>query len=721
LRKINLALGIHNHQPVGNFDFVFEDAYQKAYLPFFEVHEKHADIKLAQHYSGILFEWIDRHHPEFTERLRQMVKRGSIEMMTGGYYEPILMTIPDEDKLGQIKKLTKYVKEKTGYDAIGAWLAERVWEPDLPEPVAKAGVKYTLIDDAHFKYTGLKEQDLYGYYLTEHNGHILNIFPISEKLRYTIPFRPIEETVDYLKSIATEKGDRLIVFADDGEKFGVWPHTYEQCYQNGWLESFFRMLEDNKEWIHIVSFREALEKLDPAGRVYLPTASYREMMEWALPSRAIHEYEAFEKWLKENKMNPDFKVFVRGGFWRNFLAKYPESNNMHKRMLRSSNRWRSLAQKKKSKRLDKALDFIYAGQCNCPYWHGIFGGLYLPHIRNAIYQQLIMADREMDAVEMSAAEKSAGWARSQVADFDGDGFDEVIVETERMNLFFAPRSGAQLFELDYKAINHNMLDTMTRREEGYHKKLVELARHQHGSGENDVASIHDMVTAKEEGLENYLNYDWYRRTSLVDHFFHDSVSLEDFARAKYREQGDFVDQSYKFLHAKKSGARLAVTFQRDGHVWIGSAFCPLQLTKTIAVAARADEFEVSYSIRNDHTQPVDLWFGTEFVFALLAGHAHDRYYAIEGVDLKEPHLDSIGCTDQAQQVSLVDEWLGINVSMTADVAGALWRFPIETISLSEAGFERVYQCSVVMPNWRFSLEPGEKWSNTIKQSLTLLK
>jgi 4-alpha-glucanotransferase len=714
LKKINLILGIHNHQPVGNFDFVFEEAYQKSYSPFMKVNEDHPQIKLAQHYTGILFEWIDKNHPEFIKRLKKRVKQNKIEMLTGGFYEPILATIPDEDKVGQIKKLSSFVKEKIGYEPLGAWLAERVWEPHLPQSMAEAGVKYTVIDDAHFKYSGLREDELFGYYITEHNGSTMNIFPISERLRYTIPFRPVEETFDYLRSIATEDGERLVVFADDGEKFGVWPGTYEQCYEQGWLDQFFSLLEDNMDWIDLMTFKEALEAKKPQGRIYLPTASYREMMEWALPARTIPQYEYFDKWLEEQKHMAHNKVFVRGGFWRNFFVKYPESNNLHKRMLFASNKIKTAANQKQSKSLEEVKDHLYAAQCNCPYWHGVFGGLYLPHLRNAIYSNLIQADKKLDGLTKSATEKKNGWVDINILDFDADGADEIYVETDRMNLLFCPSYGGGLFELDYKPKNLNLIDTMARRQEGYHHKLTDAKGPHNGDGE--VASIHDSVMSKEENLDKYLNYDWHRRISLLDHFLHPQTTLETFATVKYGEQGDFINQPFKTKIVQKSGPT-NVIFERNGRVWIGSRFAPIFLRKTISMSPKSDDISVKYMIKNMDSGPVELWFAPEFVFSLLAGNAPDRYYTISGKKLENPEFVSTGIVAHKNNISLTDEWMGIRIDITTSKKTDFWRFPIETISMSEAGFERVYQCSVVLPNWKINLQPGQKFQVNIKQSM----
>ncbi len=718
MKKIKLALGIHNHQPIGNFDFVFEEAYQKAYLPFLNILESHPKIRLAQHFTGVLFEWLLKRDAEFGPRLKQMVAAGQIEMMSGGYYEPILVNIPDDDKLGQIEKLNQFVKRHTGYQPIGLWLAERIWEPQLPKPLAQTGAKYVVIDDSHFKAAGLEEKDLYGYYTTEETGSIINIFPISEKLRYTIPFQEPQVTIDYLQSIASEAGDKLVVFADDGEKFGIWPQTYKHCYENQWLERFFLALEQNLDWIEIIHFSDALAILPPVGRVYLPTASYREMMEWALPSKTILRFESFESKLKENGMFEDFKVFVRGGFWRNFLAKYPESNNLHKKSLRVSQK---LTQLKAGKNYDEKLfnqaqDLLWAGQTNCPYWHGIFGGLYLNNLRYAVYSNMIKAEAIIDKIVRSSAEYNKGWVDIQVVDFDADGRDEVIVESKIFNLYFAAHSGGALFECDYKPKSLNLLDTMTRRQEAYHQKLIELKEKQESHTPSNTMSIHDMVTTKEPGLEERLKYDWYRRVSLIDHFLSPGTSLENFANCEYQEAGDFVLAPYAFQ--KQQIEDLAtVQFLREGLVQDNGSARKIRLSKRINIPARENELEISYHIKNLADQPAALWFAVEFNFALLAGHAPDRYYYFEKDFEGGNYLASLGRLAEAFFVGLKDEWLKVDIQLRCDKAAEIWRFPIETISQSESGFERVYQSSAVLPNWKINLLPLETW--TVKLTLKI--
>jgi alpha-amylase/alpha-mannosidase (GH57 family) len=703
VKKINLVIGIHNHQPSGNFDFVFEHAYNSAYKPFIEILARHPKIKLAQHYTGILFEWILKNHPEFIQQLKSLVDSGQVELITGGFYEPILAVIPDQDKLDQIKKLSDFIVEQFGKVPVGMWLAERVWEQHIVKFISQAGVKYVIIDDTHFRYAGLTGEQLLGYYITEEQGFTVNIFPISKMLRYTIPFQPVEKTIDYLREIATEEGDRVIVYADDGEKFGVWPNTYKHVYDDGWLEEFFCALEENSDWINILHFSEVLDKIKPVGRIYLQNASYAEMMHWALPADAYLDYEKLEEHLKEEGMYEQYSRFFRGGFWRNFLVKYPEANNLHKKMLRVSERARKL--QAKGKDVKSALEKIWRAQCNDPYWHGIFGGLYLTNLRSTAYRNLISAENELDKIERKKIIKY------EFTDFDKDGKEELIVETPNFNVYINPNYGGQIFELDFKPAEFNITDVMTRKKEGYHEKILQLSKEMNNPNNQGVASIHDMLTAKEEGLEKFLHYDWYKRGSLVDHFLGAGTTIENFYQCKYPEQGDFVNQPYRADVELKRGM-LEITLTRDGSVWIENEQRNLRLQKKIIIGKNSTEVLIRYKLENLNKDDLDLWFGVEFVCNFLAPNSDDRYFYFVGYEVEDSKLASIGEVQDVTSFGVVDKWLGVDMNFYLDKFANVWRFPIETVSLSEAGFERVYQGSVILLHWNIKL--SKEWGVEIR-------
>ena len=710
MNRVFFAVGIHNHQPVGNFDFVFEDAYQKSYLPFLEILEKHPHVKIGMHYSGILFEWILDHHADYVARLRSLVQRGQIEMITGGFYEPILSAIPEHDRQGQIGKLNAFIQRHTGDVPQGMWCAERVWEPHLPGTMHRAGIRYSILDDSHFKYAGFEEDELHGYFVSEELGETVSLFPINENLRHAIPFKDPHATVDTLRRVADGGPDRLVVFADDGEKFGVWPETHRHVYTNGWLERFFSALDENRDWIRMVHFREALNLLPPLGRVYLPTASYREMMHWTLRPAGFRDYENFERRLKEAGLYGRYHIFVRGGFWRNFLAKYHESNQMHKKMLAVSAKVHAAKKKMGIKKYQAALDHLWAGQCNCPYWHGVFGGLYLPHLRHANFSHLIRAEK----IAEDAVHSDRKWIEVRETDFDGDGSGEIVLGTGRLGMVFH-RDGGRLIELDDKKFAVNLLNVMNRREEGYHHTLVEPHRREPAVA-GEVASIHELVKSKEEGLERLLVNDSYRRAGFIDHFLAEHVTVEQFSRCRYDEQGDFVNQAYE-PEWKKTDQGADVRFTRDGRVVTGGGHARVRIMKRFSVKTGESMVSADYQVEPEAPAEGPLRFGIELAFAFTSPSDPMSYYTVEGRDLPNRNLNSAGEEPDVRHFALTDERLGFSVRVRTDKPATLWRFPLETVSMSEAGFERVYQGSVVLLLWSIEPKPGEPFRVRVTQGV----
>lgn len=701
MKTVNLILAFHNHQPIGNFESVFARAFDKAYRPLMDLVEQYPRIRVTQHYSGILLEWLKKHQPGFLRRMAGWVKEGRVEPMGGAYYEAILPIIPEVDRITQIRKLSSAVQKEFGAEPEGLWLAERVWEQHLTRWIVDAGLRYVAVDDTHFRHAGFEPEELTGYFLTEDQGRTLAVFPISKALRYAIPFQPVERTIEFLRSRATEDGRAIVVFADDGEKFGIWPKTFDHVYGSGWLADLFKALSDHADWIRIIHFGEALRTLPPSGRTYLPDASYDEMMQWALPVRQSHAFEELIQGIPKDEAGERQRRFLKGGFWRNFLVKYPEANVMYRKMLRVSSRAADL--KRKRKKVSRSTEQkILAAQCNDPYWHGVFGGLYLPVLRYPVFRNLIAAESDLDRVER---QRSVTW---EMTDLDGDGSNEILIETPELNCYLKPDAGGSIFELDFKSISLNLLDIISRREESYHRRLAEAAQ----PGAGTVASIHDVILAKEPGLEKELNYDWYRHGSLIDHFFGPQTTLDGVRRCAYPEIGDFVNGSYAAI-VRRSGASVAVTLSRDGAVWNEGAPHRLRVTKTLAFEPGRSDLVTEYRIENGEDRPVDLWFGVEFCVGLQAGDEPDRYYHSEGSPLEDVRLRSTGELAGIRMLGMRDEWLGADVQIGTGTPATFWRFPLETISLSEEGFERIFQSSVVIPHWRIRLESGKHWEETV--------
>ena len=698
MKRIYLGLAIHNHQPLGNFPWVFEGAYRQAYLPMLETLGHHPSISVSLHYSGCLLDWISEHRPEFLGLLARLISRGQVEMMGGGYYEPILSMIPDADKSGQIGRMSEYVRQQFGRRPRGLWLAERVWEPSLVMTLADSGIDWTLVDDTAFKMVGKSETDLFGYFKTEEQGRYIKVFPISKRLRYAIPWHNAGDVIAYLRENASESGERIMVLGDDGEKFGVWPQTEKLCWEAGWIDDFFSSIENNKEWLSTIKLGDYAEKHGPAGRVYLPCSSYDEMLEWSLPADVSEQYVELK-----HRPSGDGGILdgMFSGYWRNFLVKYPEINRMQKKMLAVSAR---VHRARTSSEADCGIEYLWKAQCNCPYWHGVFGGIYLPDIRATAFTNLIRAENCADAV---LGDTVPGYRWQQI-DFDGDGHEEIIVEGEDLNLYLSPAEGGSIFEWDVRKHTYNVLSTVSRKPEAYHRALsADENTRQKSQNSSDIHSIHDGVKIKDSDVADWLIYDVLPRSSLIDRFLDSQVVMADYRKNVFEDRGDFAGQPY-ICGVVTEVDTLKIDLEREGTLLCSHGPCSLVLSKNITLERNNGSLNIGYRFVNTGNTSINTIFAGEWNINLLGGGRNEAaYYRIAGRDIGDNHLDSSGEIAGADRLIMGNRYLEFELELEIDRPLTIWRYPVESISNSEAGLEKVYQCSCVVILLPLTVGPGQ--------------
>jgi len=679
---LDLILVLHCHQPVGNFHQVLVRAHEECYRPILDLLEAHPAVQCGLHFSGPLLEWLEKHRPETLSLFGELVGRGQVEPLSSGFYEPLLADIPAVDAQGQVRMMNDYLSERFHYRPTGFWLSERIWDPTLPRILAGTGMAYTVVDDTHFAYAGLKTDQTYGRYVTEKEGHTLSLLATPMILRYLIPFRLVEDVMGHLRTMERE-GRQVAVYGDDGEKFGLWPGTFEWVIQKGWLKKFFTALTENREWVRTRLPGDYVAGTPPLGRLYLPQASYEEMTEWALPPDQGQALEDVIDTLKREGRWETWRPFVRGGIWDNFLVKYEESNRMHKKMLFLSHQVAGS---------DSARRLLWQAQCNCAYWHGVFGGLYLGHLRRAIHERLLRAE----ATWMS--ETGAG-LRLLKLDLDKDGADEILVRSPQIGVGLHPEQGGGLFDLSHMGRALNLSDVLTRRKEAYHRRLLE--RTLGGAARHDgVPSIHEQVMVKEEGLERLLVYDRYPRISLLDHFLDPNLAVEAYARNEYEELGDFVQGRFSVEQAAAGPDAARVVLARQGRVRGQAA----GVRKTIHIGPGAG-LKVEYVFEAVETEVKGLLYGCEFNLTLFSDQDPERYFLAP--ERAERHaVPDTGMAGDLTRFDLVNEVDGLRVGFSFSAPVSAWFYPLMTVSMSEAGLERTYQGSSLLFVRPLDLVPG---------------
>ena len=429
--------------------------------------------------------------------------------------------IPSRDRIGQIRSYSRWLQNRLGTAVRGMWIPERVWEQALARDLVDAGIEYTILDDFHFKMAGLTDARVDR--PPAHRGRGPAAVGLSRQRAAALPDplrRAASRRSSTWRKVSEEHPDAVVVFGDDGEKFGTWPETKKHVYEDGWLVRFFDALVANQDWIQVTTPAEAIDNVPPLGKVYLPDCSYREMTEWALPTEQLVGIRAGgardAATIRAGRCCGGSCAAASGGTSRRSI---PEADEMYSRMMMVSRRLQEAVDEGAAGPLvEQARTELYRGQCNCGYWHGAFGGIYLPHLRNAVYRSLIAADNLLDR----AAGRPETWVEATADDFNFDARQEVRLANDRLLALIAPSRGGQMVELDVRKIQHNLLATLTRQPEAYHRKVLAGANQRRRP--RAPASTTAWSSSRPD-LDQRIQYDNYPRKSLLDLFYDNDATL----------------------------------------------------------------------------------------------------------------------------------------------------------------------------------------------------
>ena len=670
----------HAHQPVGNFSWIIEGAYQKAYLPLIQTLYKFPRIKSNLHLSGPLLLWLQKNHPEYLEQIVLLYRRKQIEIIGGGFYEPILAVIPDRDKENQIQLMIDWWDANYQITPKGIWLAERVWVPSLPQVLRKMEVGFTFIDDYLFHMAGFSEEQTYYAYMTEDQGNSITIFPINQNIRYLIPWKKPIKTIQYLMKGRDESHEKIIVMISDIEKMGVWPAgdrtTYDICYIDGydgtpWMDSFFEGILKNP-WIRPILISDYLKKHNPKGLLYLPTSSYDKMAVWALSSPLRNRLEKLFKRLDQEKIErslaDDIRTFAKGSIWQNFLIKYSQANIMHKRMLFCREKVESTekALPGSSPNLFKKIwEHIFISQSNDAYWHGLFGGIYYRFLRHSTHKHIILAEYHLDELRSrEGLSKFTGGVQDVLLDGQPDG----ILENTHLSCYISSRIGGSIFALNLKKSGYNFLNVLTRQKESYHTR--------------DVATVQDR----------------FEKWAFQDHFLSSDVTEDAIQKDNYEDLGNFANQNYE-INQNPDRSLILIregVISQENRPILTTIFKKYQLEGTKLII----EYDIDFS---EAIEPETLLFSPE-INLVGASHPHETTGIINdtsfGLETSFTYLkcQTLGIRDSNEKVSIY-----LNFSQNSDCV----IFPLFSNFKSEIGVERIYQGTSIFPKIEISGKKSE--------------
>lgn len=605
---LRFSFVLHIHQPVGNFGFVFEEHAYDVYRPFLDFLDERELWPIGLHVSGPLLEWLGEHDMDLHDRLGRLAADGKAELLSAGWYEPILASLDPGDRATQLAWTREEFRSRFGVTPRGLWLTERVWIPELAADLADAGIEYTLVDDHVLRRAGATETELLRPVRAEHAGRGVDVFAIDERLRYLIPFKPAGDVAADLRS-RHAAGDPLALFADDGEKFGGWPRTREWLYDQGWLEAFGNEMDAARAdgTLRLVTPATALDELGRGRRLDLPVGSYPEMDGWA------------------------------GGPWTNFLDRYDEAGRLHTWMSALSMACRGAGGPEPVRRA------VGRAQCNDAYWHGVFGGLYMKHLREGVRRWMATAERGLrdgEPLRWEGAEERGGESAH-------------YVHSARISARVSGAAGGTLTELVWLEPGTDVTDYLTRRLETYHEVAVARGRAAAGNADSAGApSIHDIE--EDATLDRLPDVDPCVRVLVRDRVLGAEVTFESYRSGEFEVLWTPEDRAID-EPSPAEAEQGASPGRPPALVWHVPAASVPGTHKTIVVAEDRVEFEWRWDAA---AFPSDAWFAPEI---------------------------SLGCP--------------VDLTLEPEPAET-WSYPIVTVSKCPDGFEEITQGRSVTPRWR---------------------
>ncbi len=647
MRDVYLVLGAHNSQALGlaNEDRVL--VYEHAYKPFLKLLYNHPDIRFTLYYSGLLLEWLDKHHSEYVDVLTEMVKRKQAELLGGAFFEPILPLIPKTDRIGQIEHLTTHLRKSFGRRPRGAWIPESVWDQRVASNIRAGGIEYVFLDAEVFSFRpdGVDNRLV----LTEDEGKTLTVFPLARELVDALFVQTPEEVIERIKKIAEKdavgSAGPVVTMLVDGSALAFSTEEAERAIL--WYDRFLDLVVQNSDWLHVQIPGRIMRTHAPRERAYACDTSLADLMRWIQPHTTRDK--------KRGRATNHRRSF------RSIMEAYPESARLYAKMQHTHvlvNQVRG----DKSRKMT-AREELWRGQSHFAYWHNRYGGVYRSSFRKATYAALIEAEK-------TTRERGIFIPAVSRVDVDLDGEDEILYQGNEINAY-VDRSGGRLFELDYIPRNWNYLDTFQRRQEDFHDETTVAA-----------------------------GYDNWPRQAFVDHLLEPGQDVDHFARGIRNQVCDLTDLSYELANIAKEHNEITLvgTSRND------ESLTQVVMNKTFRFVK--NRIDVEYHLANTGMKAIEADFAVEtnLSFRSLAP-GHLRIHVRQGRQRTEISPDNV-VSEAISDVQFLDLANNTTVTINPSDRPDLWTFPVEAVGILWNTPNWFYQSNCAVVRWPIELEAG---------------
>jgi hypothetical protein len=532
MQSFRVVIGMYNHLPYSASNALYEQEYQGAWRPFLSGLYKFPSIKSIIHFSGTIFSWLEENHPEYMYLLTEMVRKGQIELLGGGFYNPIAPLVSTQDMTGQVEALSAFIRKTFGKRPSGAWLYEYAWTSSLPAILQNSKILYSFLPAQYYMELHVKNSP-YFLFSSEDHRKTVSLFPVFESQTPEGIFEPYEKTLLRLQQAYPQRTTYLIM-ADGHEIAASWEDSGLES-PDVLFERTFAWFQKNCLEYDIVTAAQ-LNKTIKSTRTLYFSQCYSERYRTYCQDTISQVSTAKPEYIQISKQSVLDHPLV--------FALYQKLNFVSA----MTGLFRGDKSRKKA-----SLDDIWRAQSGDLYWIGPSGGILLPEVRLAAYASLVEAEKTI--------RQNRFHHYLSFDDLNFDGIGEALFQSSTYTCYLRSDT-ASVSELDSlkTGINYACGWDTVRSSTGCFRDSID----EEGSFEKELFPESESWNLIENAKE-----------TLIVAFSHDfagkirnqSISLA--CRKSYRFEHDFFSIDYELIN--KSSNALSFRFCTESDI-LASAF-----------------------------------------------------------------------------------------------------------------------------------------------------
>lgn len=387
-------------------------------------------------FSGPQLEWLDKNHPEFLQLLKELVARKQVEILGGGYYNPVFPLLSPVDRTGQIDLLTSDIRRITGKRPRGMSILSSAWDHSLVPCFQNCGMEWVHLDSSIIP----PKSRLYLPLILNEQGKTLKVLPSYRNLDSVLQKELSADAYLSLLIKQAEKASRSGSYVGPAQERVVFINAevsyMEPLVMSGWIEELYKACR--QEFSAKARFclpTEYLHRAEDFVPSYINTGLREDIAKWSSVS-----YEPVE-----NKSS--FSLTVN-----NFLLTYKRFRSLYNRQVFISMLISAChGDKARKSAARQALWKAQTGEALICSPEGIFAN---SAMRQTSYKHLTEAEKYI---------REASVFKESVTSFDynADGHNEYICAMEKYTACISPHA-AEINELNIMHNTGNYADNLSR-------------------------------------------------------------------------------------------------------------------------------------------------------------------------------------------------------------------------------------------------------------------